>query len=41
MTVREYYDIGVAVGNDKAKGIAQISTGADMWLWAFLYAFFF
>ena len=35
------YDIGVAVGNDKAKGISQISTGADMWLWAFLYAFFF
>lgn len=35
------YDIGVGVGNNKAKGITQISSGADMWLWAFLYAFFF
>lgn len=35
------YDIGVAVGNDKAKGLCQISTGVDMWVWAFLYAFFF
>ncbi|WP_394921696.1 hypothetical protein [uncultured Robinsoniella sp.] len=35
------YDIGVAVGNDKAKGVTQVSTGADMWLWAFLYGLFF
>ncbi|MBR2403028.1 MAG: hypothetical protein IKB01_09735 [Lachnospiraceae bacterium] len=35
------YDIGVAVGNNKAKGITQISRGVDMWLWTFLYAFFF
>lgn len=35
------YDIGVGVGNNKAKAITQVSTGADMWLWAFIYAFFF
>lgn len=35
------FDIGVGVGNNKAKGIIQLSTGADMWLWSFIYAFFF
>lgn len=35
------YDIGVAVGNNKAKGITQLSSGVDKWVWAFLYAFFF
>ena len=34
------YDIGVGVGNNKAKGISQVSSGADMWVWAFIYAFF-
>ena len=34
------YDIGVAVGKDKAKGITQISTGADMWVWSMLNSFF-
>lgn len=35
------YDIGVGVGNNQAKGISNISSGADMWVWAFLYALFF
>lgn len=34
------YDIGVAVGKDQAKGITQISTGVDMFVWNMLYSFF-
>ena len=33
------YDIGVGVGNNKAKSITKVSSGADMWLWSFIYSF--
>ena len=33
------YDIGVGVGKNKAKGITKIASGADMWVWSFIYGF--
>lgn len=40
-TTSVMYDLGVGVGKNKAKGITQISSGGDMWLWSLIYAFFF
>lgn len=34
-----FYDLGVAVGHDQAKGLCQPSNGWDLFLYALLYAF--